>query len=103
MNFLGCLFILIFGFVFIIIGFANSILRMFGINLFSLYKVGKKHNQQRSQQTNYHQPFEQNSTSTAGTHSGNAHHEGGNPNSRQRRSNKIFEKNEGEYVDFEEV
>lgn len=48
MNFLGCLFILIFGFVFIIIGFANTILRMFGINLFSLYQMGNKHGQQKS-------------------------------------------------------
>lgn len=35
--------------------------------------------------------------------SGNARHENARPNSRQRRSKKIFEKDEGKYVEFEDI
>lgn len=35
--------------------------------------------------------------------SGNAHHEGGSTNNTEPRNGKIFSKDEGEYIDFEEI
>ena len=97
MNFLGCLFIFLFGIIFMVIGFA----RMFWNLLFGK-GLGATGSAQR-QSTN---PFNRTSAeqqTASRAHAGNAHHEGARANSRQRRSGKIFEKNEGEYVDFEEV
>lgn len=35
--------------------------------------------------------------------SGNAHHEGGSTSNTEPRNGKIFSKDEGEYIDFEEI
>lgn len=94
---LGCLFILIFGGIFFI----------FGIFMF-IYKTlfGKRKPQQGPWGANFggtggtqQQSYQQTHTEST---AGDAHHEA-NRNSRQKRKEKIFEKNEGEYVDFEEV
>lgn len=108
-SMIGCLFILIFGFLLIAIG----ILRMF----YQLLTGGNKrsagyggtHTQWSGGFNNNRQTENTASEGTTahtndGSYSaGNAHHESANGNSRQRRSEKIFEKNEGEYIDFEEV
>ena len=90
---IGCLFIIIFGGIFLVIGFANMLFHaLFGRNIFT----GRTFTRRR--------PDPQGSAQAGSTASaGNAHHETGKGNSRQRRNNKIFEKNEGQYVDFEEV
>lgn len=85
-NFLGCLFILFFGIIFIIIAFVRMIKQL----LFGTGPLYKK---------NIHQ----NTHTTHSSTSGNAHHERNHTNSRKRRSQKIFEKNEGEYIDFEDI
>lgn len=93
-GFLGCLFILVFFFIFLIIGVGNAFYRLlFGSPA------------SRSRQSGF---SGRGSSSRSGeTHfsgqSGNAHHEGSRKNSRQRRSGKIFAQDEGTYVDFEEI
>ncbi len=99
MHFLGCLFIFIFGFIFILLSFAFSFIRAGRNFLSTLFGGSTAHRPNASQRQN---PYSAGETSYNHTTSGNAHHEG-NPNSRQKRSNKIFDKNEGEYVDFEDV
>ncbi len=89
MKFLGCLFILLFGVVFVALAFLQQLFRAF---------FGQSPSSRRSTNSTNSSSHTQ-STST----SGNARHEAGRKNSRQRRSGKIFEKNEGQYVDFEEV
>lgn len=101
---LGCLFILIFGFFFF---FLNVALRFFRFltgssdHIFTRTSFGGT-------------PFGSTTGRTQSAHhtgskagnrtAGNAHHETtGRPNSRQRRSGKIFAQDEGTYVDFEEV
>ena len=96
--FFGCLFIFIFGFIFILLSFAFSVIRT-GRNYLNSIFGGSTRRPNASQRQN---PYGGGDTSYNHTTSGNAHHEG-NPNSRQKRSNKIFDKNEGEYVDFEDV
>lgn len=99
--FLGCLFTLLFSVILIIFGFVNYILRLFNIDISSLFK-GYQKKATRQSQGRYNQTYEQNTSNTE-TRAGNAHHEEGYRNTQQRQNNKIFEKNEGEYVDFEEV
>ncbi len=106
---LGCLFILIFGFFFF---FLNVALRFFRFltgssdHLFTRGTFGgppfgagqARSNAGRQRQADRQEAKGQNRAS------GNAHHENaGRPNSRQRRSGKIFAEDEGTYVDFEEV
>lgn len=91
---LGCLFILIFGFIFFIIGIVSAVLRLFfgsGVRLRRQQSYGRQ-----GSSSAY-------SESRTETQSGDAHHAGNRKNSRQRRSGKIFARDEGEYVDFEEV
>ncbi len=94
----GCLFILIFGFIFLLLGVFRMLYRM----LFNhpQHPYGRKR-----PETQANQGPHAGSKQSAYTNSrpGDAHHEKARPNSRQRRSGKIFEKSEGEYVDFEEV
>ena len=92
---LGCFFILIFGVIFIFIGLGRMFFQLlFGGGLNRTHSSGTGSDP-------YGNRTAQNSRQTYT--SGNAHHERNRANSRQRRSGKIFEKNEGEYVDFEEV
>lgn len=92
-NFLGCLFILIFGAIIFIFALG----RMFWQLLF-----GGGMSQHSTSRT-YDGASQQRKSTYGSSSSGNAHHESSRPNSRQRRSGKIFEKNEGVYVDFEEI
>ncbi len=92
MHLLGCLFIFIFGFIFILLSFAFSFIRA-GHNFLNTLFGGSARRSNTSQRQN---PY------SAGENPNN-HTTSGNPNSRQKRSNKIFDKNEGEYVDFEDV
>lgn len=114
---LGCLFILIFGFIFFAIAIVRTLLAPF----FSIFRGGRSGNGAFGQGTRnagagrgaFGDPFggfsggnSQNGTynnpgsdGTNNTKAGNAHHSNGN--SRQRR--KIFTREEGEYVDFEDV
>lgn len=84
---IGCLFILIFGGILAIMGFASMIIQLL---------FGPRRTHRNAPHTEPHAQHSHTST-------GNAHHENSRGNSRQRRSGKIFEKNEGEYVEFEEV
>lgn len=92
-NFLGCLFILIFGAILFILGFARMLWQL-------LTGSGTTHNYTRK---TYGEAQQQGQRAYHSSTSGNARHEGPRKNSRQRRSGKIFEKSEGTYVDFEEV
>ena len=101
--FLGCLFILIFGAFFFIIG----IIRLF---YHSIFGGAKRTNPwgQRTSGTTYNQNSSTGQNkSQSQTHTdytaGNAHHEFGNESASPGRTGKIFNKNEGEYVDFEEI
>ncbi|MGM9694478.1 MAG: DUF4834 family protein [Alloprevotella sp.] len=107
-GFFGCLFILIFAAFFFVLG----VVRMF----YSLLFGGKSNpfnpfNQRRSRRTTFGgSPFGAGGTEqTFGdapfgqSRTGNAHHEASSSQGRNRRSEKIFEKDEGTYVDFEEV
>ena len=96
-SFFGCLFMLIFGVVFFIIGVGMKIANaLFGTPNRTAWGNADE------RQTRTSSSYGERSSSSYNTSSGNAHHES-RPNSRQRRSNKIFERNEGEYVDFEDV
>ena len=76
-----------------VLGFANMLFQaLFGRSFFS----GRTFTNRRPD------PHAQQQAGPSAS-AGNAHHESGKGHSRQRRSSKIFEKNEGEYVDFEEV
>lgn len=101
---LGCLFILIFGIFLFIIGIFRFIAQV-------LFGGGSARRPNpwntRNTQTNYNRSTNtetNNSSQSQQTHTeytaGNAHHEFGNNG---RNNGKIFQKNEGEYVDFEEV
>lgn len=118
MKFLGCLFVIVFGAILFAVGMLRSLFFMlfgkrpgnswttfgntmrggtgnpFGAN-------GRQQDSYNSNQTNTEQQ-----ANGAQYTSGNAHHEanGANgANGQPRRNGKIFEKNEGKYIDFEEV
>lgn len=91
---LGCLFILIFGFIFLVIGVGNAIFRLL---------FGGVSSQRRQATNTYQRRSSAEQEFHSSTHAGNAHHEGSRKNSRQRRSGKIFAQDEGTYVDFEEI
>ena len=100
--FLGCLFILIFGAFLFIIG----IFRFLAHWLFGGSTHSNPWNQQRtSPHNNTHTQGNNSNNGTSHTHTdytaGNAHHESAQNHS--NKNGKIFDKNEGEYVDFEEV
>ena len=71
---------------------------LFGVNIFAPFFVGSR------RKASAFNSAERNDNTASDTHynTGNAHHEGG----QERRTSdkgKIFDKSEGEYVDFEEV
>ena len=101
---LGCLFILIFGVFLFVIGIFKLLMNwIFGgtsrPNPWNRTN-GPQYNHTNNRNTSSSQRNSQ-SENHSDYKSGNAHHEnsGGSRNS----NGKIFEKNEGEYVDFEEV
>lgn len=100
LKFLGCLFILFFGAIFLLVGLTRHFMQA----LFGRTQTKSGPQQGRSGGAYGPRPNRQTGASRREAQAGNAHHEGThNANSRQRRSGKIFEKNEGQYVDFEEI
>ena len=91
MHFLGCLFVFILGGIFFVIAVISWVFRtLFGVNIFAPFFVGSR------RKASAFNSAERNDNT------GNAHHESG----QERRTSdkgKIFDKSEGEYVDFEEV
>lgn len=89
---LGCLFILLLGIFIILFKSAQILLNFF---------LGTPQHPRNTHRTNAHS----NRTSRSQyTNTSNAHHESsGKGTASKRRNKKIFEKNEGKYVDFEEV
>ena len=84
---LGCLFALIFGFFIFLFSIAHTLVR----TIYSLLGFTPRRESGRSSRQ---------SGNAQGQGIGTAHSKG---NSRQRRSGKIFRKDEGEYIDFEEI
>lgn len=94
----GCLSILLFGVVFIVISFAMTLFRL----LFGVRRMSK-----RFQQAAGHTGGSARPDTSAGSHrSGSASQASGRPSSagsRDNRDEKFFRQDEGEYIDFEEV
>lgn len=84
---LGCLFALIFGFFIFLFSIAHTLVR----TIYSFLGFTPRRESGSSSRRPGH-------AQAQGT--GTAHSKG---NSRQRRSGKIFRKDEGEYIDFEEI
>lgn len=120
MHLLGCFFVFIFGFVLLIFVafrlFLQSIFGKFFGRSVKNEPFGQKSRSYNKQQGSYGRTYgpygpnsNQQSAQTENAHSyshttaGNARHEGDPASSRQARTGKIFQKDEGEYVDFEEV
>ena len=84
---LGCLFALIFGFFIFLFSIAQTLVRtIYSFLGFTPHKESGSSSQRPG--------------NAQGQGTGTAHSKG---NSRQRRSGKIFRKDEGEYIDFEEI
>lgn len=84
---LGCLFALIFGFFIFLFSIAHTLVRA----IYSFLGITPRRESGRSN----HQSGNAQNQGTSTAHS--------KGNSRQRRSGKIFRKDEGEYIDFEEI
>ena len=84
---LGCLFALIFGFFIFLFSIAHTLVR----TIYSFLGFTPRRESGHSSRQ---------SGNAQGQGTGTAHSKG---NSRQRRSGKIFRKDEGEYIDFEEI
>ena len=84
---LGCLFALIFGFFIFLFSIAHTLVR----TIYSFLGITPR----GESGSNSRRPG-----NAQGQGTGTAHSKG---NSRQRRSGKIFRKDEGEYIDFEEI
>lgn len=84
---LGCLFALIFGFFIFLFSIAHTLVR----TIYSFLGITPR----RESGSSSRRPG-----NAQGQGTGTAHSKG---NSRQRRSGKIFRKDEGEYIDFEEI
>lgn len=84
---LGCLFALIFGFFIFLFSIAHTLVR----TIYSFLGFTPR----RESGSNSRRP-----DNAQGQGASTAHSKG---NSRQRRSGKIFRKDEGEYIDFEEI
>lgn len=96
-QFLGCLVFLLIGGLFFVFAALRTILQtLFG---------GAPRRGAAGTFGSFSQSGTQQQRGRGSAQSGNAHHEGSGsrPNSRQRRSGKIFEKGEGRYVDFEDI
>ena len=92
MKFLGCLIFLLFGFVFILIAFFGNILKLF----YKLHKANKQFKKAAENAGKGQFGEQQKYTETSRDSSGVHHH-------KKQEGEKIFSKNEGEYVDFEEI
>lgn len=96
-QFLGCLVFLLIGGLFFVFAALRTIFQ-------TLFGGAPRHGASGTFGS-FSQAGAQQRRSGGNAQSGNAHHErgGSRPNSRQRRSGKIFEKGEGRYVDFEDI
>lgn len=91
----GCFFVLLFGFILLLVGLFRSFYNSFA-------NVFRPQSQRPDAQARAQQPHtDTSSRRRSSTASGNAHREAGGYGSQQ--SGKIFAHDEGEYVDFEEV
>lgn len=100
MHFLGCLFVFLFGAIFLLVAFSGFIFRwLYSTLMFRIFGIKPPRQDTRSNS-------QSSSSSTYGrsTSAGNAHHESQSGSSSSRpRTGKIFSQDEGTYVDFEEV
>lgn len=101
--FLGCLFTLLFGgFIIAFVLFRNFCLMLFGKAPKSPFSF-KFERDSTSSDSRHYSDTTRGQSSRQGTYrTGNAAHEGPQ-NRRAKGEGKIFEDNEGEYIDFEEV
>ena len=92
MKFLGCLIFLLFGFVFIVIAFFGNFIKLF----YNLHKANKqfKKTAENARKSQYNQESQYTETSSGSAYS---------PHHKKQEGEKIFPKDEGEYVDFEEI
>lgn len=100
MHFLGCLFVFLFGAIFLLVAFSGFIVRwLYDTLMFRVFGIKPPRQDART--------HSQGSASNAYGHStsaGNAHHEApSDSNSSRQRTGKIFSQDEGTYVDFEEI
>ncbi len=92
---LGCLFILLFAGVFIAIGLIRTFLGFLFPGLWDARKQNASYSRTaRDTAQNAH---------SGSTHTGNARHETRRQNAASSAGGKIFGKDEGTYVDFEEI
>lgn len=93
MHIFGCLLLFLFSIVFIVIALFGNVLKV----LFGLRKMNKNF-QKAAEQAQKRQ-------TTQEFHSGTQQNTGGGSTHRHKAANKgkIFPKDEGEYIDFEEV
>ena len=97
-NTLGCLFALVVGFV---VFFAIAFGRILGFIL-SLFGIGFNNDTDRYNAGTQQQGFRQNANRQHGTSQQDNRRSSGNAHT-ERQQEKIFTKDESEYVDFEEV
>lgn len=98
-SFLGCLFVFLFGGLFLLLAFSRVIISwIYNALMFRLFGIKPpRHDTHAHSQS-------QSSTSHPNTSAGNAHHEGRTDHASSRqRTGKIFSQDEGTYVDFEEI
>lgn len=102
MHFIGCLFVLLFGAIFLLFAFSRYIIGwLYDTLVYRLFGVKPP---RRNNQTYSSSQSSQTSTKGPGASAGNAHHEGQSGTaSSSRRTGKIFSHDEGTYVDFEEI
>lgn len=94
MHFLGCLFVLLLALLMIGFAFIGSVISFF----LSLFGIDRKVTRQRHSQSGWQQQSARQDTSQYGEkkQSQSSHSSG-------RQTQKIFEKDDSEYVDFEEI
>lgn len=97
-NTLGCLFALVVGFV---VFFAIAFGRILGFIL-SLFGIGFNNDAERNNAGTQQQGFRQNANRQRGTSQQGSRRSSGNAHT-ERQQEKIFTKDESEYVDFEDV
>lgn len=97
-NTLGCLFALVVGFI---VFFAIAFGRILGFIL-SLFGIGFNNDTDRYNAGTQQQGFRQNANRQHGTSQQDNRRSSGNAHT-ERQQEKIFTKDESEYVDFEEV
>lgn len=88
-SMLGCLFILIFGILLLVVGFGQMLLQL----LFGNFRSGRSRIFPSGTSNSGH----------GGSRARDARSEAQGRRTKQKKNKKIFNKDEGEYVDFEDV